>query len=153
MDWTDKIKRRAFIRNTGLAAVSTVTPQLSFGRNASLATRKVHLTVETGGPAYVEVRGPQGAMYQPCGAVMDRTALTLHETDRYYLGHFTSLGSATLELPVGRYTIVVETALEFRRVESVVDLMTDQTVRLSPSDGLTWLQRAGGQEIFTYIAP
>jgi hypothetical protein len=132
MDWTNMINRRSFIRNTGLAAVSGVAPRLSFGRNPSLATRKVHLTVETGGPAYVEVRGPQGAMYQPCGAVMDRTALTLHQTDRYYLGHFTSLGSATLDLPVGRYTIIVENGLEFQRVELVVDLMADQTVHLIP---------------------
>ncbi len=131
MDWINNTDLRDFIRNAGLAALSAVAPQLSFARNANLATRNVHLTVETGGPAYVEVRGPQGAMYQPCGAVMDRTAIT-HETDRYYLGHFTSLGSAILELPIGHYTLIVENGLEFRRIESVVDLIKDQTVRLIP---------------------
>ena len=132
MNLTNRINRRSFIRNGGLAAVSAVAPQFSFGGNIDLSIRRVHLTVETGGPAYVEVRGPQGAMYQPCGAVMDRTANNFNPPDRYYRGHFTSPGKAVLELPVGHYTLIVQKGLEFQRTESAVDLMTDQTVRLTP---------------------
>jgi hypothetical protein len=71
-------------------------------------------------------------MYQPEGALMDRTAHVGSAKDRYYLGHFTSMGTAVLDLPVGRYMLIAEKGLEFQRLESIVDLKSDQTVHFSP---------------------
>ena len=132
MERTNSTDRRSFIRRVGLAALSAGIPQPPFGREVSLSVPKVRLTIDTEGPAYLEVRGSHGEMYQPCGAVMDRTANQFNEHDRYYLGHFTSEGRAVIEVPVDRYTLVAEKGLEFQRIESVVDLRGDQTVRLVP---------------------
>jgi hypothetical protein len=72
-------------------------------------------------------------MYQPEKALMDRTAAPqLASKDDYYLGHFTSTGTAALDLPAGRYTVVVEKGLEFERLESLVELKANQTLRLTP---------------------
>jgi hypothetical protein len=72
-------------------------------------------------------------MFQPAGAVLDpRSARSGIARDSPYWRHFTSAGSATLELPAGRYTVIVEKGLEFSRVESIVDLTADQTVHLAP---------------------
>src|SRR5262250_3404079 len=63
---------------------------------------------------------------------MDRSAHRFRDDDRYYLGHFTSTGTAVVELPAGRYTVVAEKGLEFQRLESLIDLDSDRTIHLAP---------------------
>jgi hypothetical protein len=94
------------------------------------------MVIETDGPARLEVRGSGDDMYQPEGAVIDDG---MHywktkgkEEGGTYPGHFTSTGTAILELPPGRYTIIAEKGLEFNRLESTVDLQADQTLHLAP---------------------
>lgn len=72
--------------------------------------------------ARLEVRGPKGEMYQPKTALLDHSAGTRSDTDRYYLGSFVVEGSADLDLPADRYTVIAEHGLEYERVEKVVDL-------------------------------
>jgi hypothetical protein len=71
-------------------------------------------------------------LYQPENALMDRSTRRRTERDRYYLGHFTSDGKATLDLPIGRYVVIAEKGLEFHREELPVDLNAIRTVRLQP---------------------
>jgi len=103
-----------------------------YGRQVEVAESRALLTIETDGPARLEVRGSGDEMYQPKDALMDRTVVKRAETSPYYPGHFTSTGPAALELPLGRYTVIAEKGLEFERVELAVDLKGDQTVRLAP---------------------
>jgi len=94
---------------------------------------KARLRIETDGPARLEIRNTAGGMFQPVGAVVDpRSASPGIARDSPYWKHFTIAGSAIVELPVGRYTVIVEKGLEFERIESIVDLTADQTVRLVP---------------------
>ncbi len=133
MDRIGLMNRRTFLAGTGLLTLSGVSPSLMRGQQSNVSAGKVRLTIVTDGPARVEVRGPRGEMYHPEGALMDQTANQFTEKEaEYYLGHSTSTGTATLEAPAGRYTVIVEKGLEFQRVESVVDLMSDQIVQLAP---------------------
>ena len=76
MDRTKCIDRRIFIKEAGLLALPGVAPQLLFGRDVNISGRKVRLTIETDGPARLEVRGsgddnvstrrgPDGSYRQP----------------------------------------------------------------------------------------
>ena len=95
------------------------------------------LTIETGGPARVTVRGPDGAWHAPGDAVRDRTAsdrpgvlgMDLDPADGSaiepgYTGHFLADGAAELPVPRGACVVVVERGPEHRRVERVVDVGT-----------------------------
>ena len=125
------IDRRSFIQ-AGLAAVPAASMLLK-ARGPDSPQRVHRLTITTTGPARLEVRGANYETYQPEKALMDRTAVRqLASKDDYYLGHFTSTGTAALDLPAGRYTVVVEKGLEFERLESVVELESEQTLRLTP---------------------
>jgi hypothetical protein len=129
MKQDQRIDRRSFMKNTGMAVLAGTTPSLASGARVEVADRKLRMTIETNGPARLEVRGPGGDMYQPAGAVMAPTGT---KDPGPYAGHFTSPGTAVLELEPGRYTVIAEKGLEFTRVESAVDLKADQTVRLTP---------------------
>jgi hypothetical protein len=128
-----RVDRRNFIQKAGLLALPgflTMSPARS---NGSVSQIKARLRIETDGPARLEIRDAAGGMFQPVGAVVDpRSANPGIARDSPYWQHFTSAGSAILELPVGRYTVIVEKGLEFERIESIVDLTADQTVRLAP---------------------
>ncbi|HZT28464.1 MAG TPA: CehA/McbA family metallohydrolase [Bryobacteraceae bacterium] len=100
----------------------------------------MRLAIETGGPARIEVHGPDHQLHQPEGALMDRTARNRPGQPPDYLGHFVSSGSAALELPAGRYTVIVEKGLEFERLETTVDLEAARTLRLLPK---RWTHMAG----------
>ena len=63
---------------------------------------------------------------------MDRTAISPMKPIGITWGILPHLEAQSLELPVGHYTLIVDNGLEFRRIESAVDLMKDQTVRLLP---------------------
>lgn len=93
------------------------------------------LTIETGGPARVTVRGPDGAWHAPEGAVRDRTAsdrpgvlgMDLDPTDGSsiapgYTAHFLADGTAEVPVPRGACVVIVERGPEHRRVERVVDV-------------------------------
>jgi hypothetical protein len=125
------IGRRSFIA-TAVTAGCAASALLK-ARGTDSPQPLCRLTIETGGPARIEVRGADHEMYQPQKALMDRTAARqLAGKDDYYLGHFTSTGTTTLDLPAGQYTVVVEKGLEFERLESVVELNAEQTLRLVP---------------------
>ena len=131
--------RRSFVKRVGLAALPALVPRLSSWARVSVAESKVRLVIETDGPARLEVRGSGDAMYQPEGAVMDHSVLVGIGEPGHYPGHFTSAGTAVLELPPDRYTVVVEKGLEFSRVESILELQADQTVHLAPQ---RWIHMA-----------
>ncbi|MCG7285768.1 hypothetical protein MHY85_07250, partial [Cellulomonas sp. ACRRI] len=93
------------------------------------------LTIETGTPARVTVRGEDGAWHAPGDAVRDRTAddrpgvlgMDVDPTDGSaiepgYTAHFLSIGTAEVPVPRGACTVVVERGPEHRRVERVVDV-------------------------------
>lgn len=132
MGRTNRIDRRSFVKETALGTLGGLAPRLSRGRQVEVTEPKVRLTIETDGPARLEVRGSGENMYQPAAALMDRTARVGSANDRYYPGHFTTMGTAALDLPVGRYTLIAEKGLEFERLESIVDLKSHQTVWLAP---------------------
>lgn len=90
------------------------------------------LTIDTDGPARVEVRGVGDRMFQPDGALMDRTVGKWEAIPPYYQGHFVSTGQAMLEVPPGRYLLIVEKGLEFERLEIALDLAADRLVRAVP---------------------
>lgn len=132
MGRNNRIDRRIFIKEAGLLALPGVTALLPWGRKGGISARPVRPTIETDGPARLEVRGPQDEMYHPESALMDRSVNRGTAKDEHYLGHFTSTGTTVLALPAGRYMLIVEKGLEFQRLESIVDLKSDQTVRLVP---------------------
>lgn len=95
------------------------------------------LTIETGTPARVTVRGREGTWHAPEDAVRDRTAddrpgvlgMDADPTDGSaiepgYTAHFVSGGTAEVPVPRGACTVVVERGPEHRRVERVVDVGT-----------------------------
>lgn len=90
------------------------------------------LTILTDGPARVEVRDEQQRMHRPVGALIDRTVGDRPEIPPYYQGHFVTTGRSTLNLPPGRYTVIVEKGLEFERRELGIDLDGDRTVTIAP---------------------
>ena len=92
----------------------------------------MRLTIDTDGPARVEVRDAADRMFQPDGALMDRTVGPWPEIPPYYQGHFVSTGVATLDLPPGKYVVIVEKGLEFERLEMSLNLDADRIVRVTP---------------------
>jgi len=129
MNQTEHINRRKFMKKAGLAVLPGITPLLAKGGQITTSERKVRLVIETDGPARLEVRGSGTDMYQPEGAVMQRF---MSKDPGPYAGHFTSTGTAVLELLPGRYTVIAEKGLEFTSVQSTVDLRADQTLHLAP---------------------
>lgn len=102
----------------------------------------MQLTIDTGGPARVEVRDSAGGLYQPDGALMDRDVGDWSGIPPYYQGHFTCPGRASLTLAPGRYLLVVEKGLEFERLEVPLDLAGDSTVVAVPE---RWAHAAAEQ--------
>ncbi|GIG36845.1 CehA/McbA family metallohydrolase [Cellulomonas pakistanensis] len=93
------------------------------------------LTIETGAPARVTVRGPGGTWHAPEDAVQDLTAsdrpgvlgMDRDPSDGSviepgYPAHFLADGTAEVPVPRGACTVVVERGPEHRRVERVVDV-------------------------------
>lgn len=92
----------------------------------------MRLTIDTDGPARVEVRGAGDRMFRPDGALMDRTVGRWPEIPPYYQGHFVSTGEAVLDVPPGAYVVVVEKGLEFQRLEIPLEIDADRAVRAVP---------------------
>jgi hypothetical protein len=93
----------------------------------------MRLTIDTDGPARVEIRDAAGRMFRPDDAVVDRTVGKWPAIPSYYQGHFVSTGPATLDVPPGQYLVVLEKGLEFERLEISLDLDADRTVRAVPA--------------------
>src|SRR5262245_15924668 len=70
----------------------------------------------------LELRGPHGQMYQPRSGLRDATATNRPGGGPYYLGSFVVRGESSLELPVGRYTVVAEHGLEYERIDQTVEV-------------------------------
>jgi hypothetical protein len=96
------------------------------------------LTIDTGGPARLTVRGPGGSWFAPEDAVRDRTAsdrpgvlgMDRDPTDGSaiepgYTAHFLADGTAEVPVPRGACAVVVERGPEHLRVERVVDVGPD----------------------------
>ena len=132
--------RRTFIKRAGILAVPAVVPPLSVCSQVAISSLKARLRIDTDGPARLEVRDSAGGMFQPARAVIDpRSSNPGIGKDSPYWRHFTSPGTVTLELPPGRYTVIAEKGLEFERIESIVDVTADQTLRLAPQ---RWIHMA-----------
>jgi predicted TIM-barrel fold metal-dependent hydrolase len=84
----------------------------------------IQVNDEAGKPLWVrlEVRGADGKMYQPEGALRDKTAHVKVTGEAWYQGHFVVEGKAALEAPPGRYTVIAEHGPEFERSETVVEV-------------------------------
>ena len=74
MSGDKRIDRRSFIKK-GLAVLPAAAPCFLRGQQPSPANRTARLTIETDGPARLEVRGPGQEMHQPENALMDRSAI------------------------------------------------------------------------------
>ncbi|MEN6605109.1 MAG: CehA/McbA family metallohydrolase [Bryobacteraceae bacterium] len=71
--------------------------------------------------ARVEVRGPDGKMYQPGGIVSERAKRIRFGEDHPSVGSFLMDGECRVEVPPGRYLVVVERGLEYERLERSMD--------------------------------
>lgn len=99
-----------------------VLPLLLLAGLAYAGEMKIEVTDGAGKPlwARIEVRGAGGKMFQPAGALRDKTAHVKTSGEPWYLGHFVSEGKAVLDVPDGDYTVVIEHGPEFERSESKV---------------------------------
>ena len=86
--------------------------------------------------ARLEVRSPDGQMYQPLFALRDRTARNRPGGGPWYRGSFAAQGKTVVEVPAGSYTVVAERGPEFGRLEETVTVSEEQPaelrVRLEP---------------------
>jgi hypothetical protein len=78
----------------------------------------------------IEVRGPDGKMYQPQGAIEDKTARVSTGGPEWYRGHYVAQGTSTLDVPPGKYTVIAEKGPEFERKETTVEVGPDKPVRV-----------------------
>jgi hypothetical protein len=103
----------------------------------TLRAAELRITVkdETGSPVWarLEVRGSDFQMFQPQGAIISdpNYRQKFHGPDGYYGGSFIAGGRVDLELPPGRYTVVAEHGLEYKRKETVVDVTADRTASVA----------------------
>ena len=100
---------------------------------ALAANLQINVVEEHGAPIWtrLEVRDAAGKMYQP--------KVSIHETmtktrggKPFYLGSFIVNGSADLEVPEGRYTVIAEHGTEYRRVERQVEAPSSVRITLKP---------------------
>ncbi|MEK7405741.1 MAG: hypothetical protein AAB225_11590 [Acidobacteriota bacterium] len=101
---------------------------------AMMATElRIRVEDEGGRPVWarLEVRGPDGKMHQPAGAVLD-TVKNARGGGAFYLGSFVIRDGAVMEVPPGRYTVIAERGLEYERVERAVDAPGSVELRPRP---------------------
>src|SRR5262245_5352009 len=94
------------------------------GSTVSAGELRIRVADESDRPTWtrLEVRGPDGKMYQPPGALRDTTATNRPGGGPYYLGSFVAQGESSIALPAGRYTVVAEHGLEYERGEHTVEV-------------------------------
>jgi hypothetical protein len=99
-------------------------PFLMLAASASATELTIQVTDETGRPVWtrLEVRGPDGRMFQSPGAILDQTARNRPGGGPFYLGSFIVEGKARLDVPPGRYTVIAEHGLEYERGEKSVEV-------------------------------
>jgi len=87
---------------------------------------------ERGVPVWtrLEVRGQAGSMYQSPGSIHE-TMKKARGGKPYYLGSFIVNGSADVDVPPGRYTVVAEHGLEYSRIEREIQVTDGPPVRVS----------------------
>jgi hypothetical protein len=78
----------------------------------------------------LEVRGPNGRMFQSPGSIHENMQKA-RGGKPYYLGSFIVNGSADVDVPPGRYTVIAEHGLEYERVERSVSVTADSPARMS----------------------
>ena len=74
--------------------------------------------------ARLEVRGANDKEYQPKTSIRDLTAKH-HRALPYYLGSFVIQGACDVDVPPGRYRVIVEHGLEYTRVEKSVTVAAE----------------------------
>lgn len=74
--------------------------------------------------ARLEVRGANDKEYQPKTSIRDLTAKH-HRALPYYLGSFVIQGACDVNVPPGRYRVIVEHGLEYTRVEKSVTVAAE----------------------------
>ena len=106
-----------------MSAIIRLVPLLAAAL-VSAGQLRIEVKDESGKPLWtrMEVRGAGGAMYQPEGAIRDKTAHVKLSGESWYLGHFVVEGKATVEVPPGHYTVVAEHGPEYERSETEVDV-------------------------------
>ena len=139
-------ERRGFLRKSllstaGLAASWPLNAH--FGKEGAVlsgpevarisdAPAKLHIEVvdETGEPVWarLEVRGPEGQMYEPESALSDRTARNRPGIGPWYLGSFLVKGETVVEVPAGTYTVIAEHGTEYERFEKQVVVTGGQSI-------------------------
>ena len=99
----------------------------------SAAQLKIEVTDQAGKPLWtrMEVRGANDSMYQPEGALRDKTAHVKLSGPSWYKGHFVVEGKALLDVPPGRYTVVAEHGPEYERSETQVEVTAEAPTILS----------------------
>lgn len=118
-----------------ISVMKTAACLLLLSTVAWAADLLIQVTDETGQPIWtrLEVRGPDGKMYQPLSAILNRTRHNRRAGEPYYLGSFVVNGECRLDVPPGRYTIVAEHGLEYERVERTVEVTARSPVKLTLS--------------------
>ena len=113
------------LRFMALAALAS-----SFAASAGELRLRV---IENGRPVWArfEVRGADGQMHRPEGAIVDRRFSPREGNEPWYGGSFVARDPAPIELAAGRYTVVVERGTEFERFEEPVEVADGEPTELS----------------------
>jgi hypothetical protein len=135
--------RKSFLSAAGLAASYPLNAHFAKEAGAlsgpevtgiSDAPAKLHIEVvdETGEPVWarLEVRGPEGQMYEPESALSDWTATKRSGVGLRYLGSFVAKGETVVEVPAGAYTVIAEHGTEYERFEKQVVVTGGQSIPL-----------------------
>lgn len=108
-------------------SVLALTLETLIAGSASASNLRIDVVDQAGQPiwARLEVRGKGGKMYQPVGAIRDRTAGGRPEVLPFYLSSFVIQGECQLQVPNGHYRIIGAHGPEYERVEKSITVSGD----------------------------
>ena len=116
-----------------LAREEAASPSQEPARQADVpGVFQIEVDDETGSPVWarLEIRGPEGKMYEPESALTDRTVLDFAGIGPWYRGGFVAKGKTVVEVPAGTYTVVAEHGTEYERYEKQVVVDAGQSLPL-----------------------
>jgi hypothetical protein len=113
--------------------MALVVLPLMFACAVSAGQLHIRVTDEHGLPVWtrIEVRGPGDKMYQSPNAIVDKSARNRPGGGPWYLGSFVVNGECSLDVPDGRYTVVAEHGLEYKRGEQTIAVAGNAPARVS----------------------